>query len=83
LLDVLVSPIHFELAELAVGTRNFCIRVARVRSGYEWIDLIAVALLAYMAVFHKQLRFPNMLVPLRRSPSAIPKSWCLGHWTLR
>jgi len=68
----LVSPIYFDPADLAIGTPDFWVRVAPVCSGYEGIGLIIVFLSAYFAVFHKRLRFPNVLVLI---PAAILLIW--------
>jgi exosortase E/protease (VPEID-CTERM system) len=74
-LDSLVSPIYFDPAELAIGTPEFWVQVAPVCSGYEGIGLILVFLSAYLAVFHKRLRFPNVLVLI---PVAIVLMWLLN-----
>ena len=73
-LDSLVSPVYFDPAELAIGTPEFWVRVAPVCSGYEGIGLILVFLSAYLAVFHKRLRFPNVLVLI---PVSIVLMWLL------
>jgi exosortase E/protease (VPEID-CTERM system) len=74
-LDWLVSPIYFEPAELAIGTPEFWVRVAPICSGYEGIGLIVVFLSAYLAVFHKRFRFPNVLLVV---PAAVVLVWVLN-----
>ena len=74
-LDLLVSPIYFEPAELAIGTPDFWVVVAPVCSGYEGIGLIVVFLSAYLVGFHKRFRFPNVLVVI---PAAILLMWLLN-----
>ena len=56
-LDVLISPIHFDPSEAAVGTERFWVRVAPVCSGYEGIGLTVVFLSAYLFVFSRPLSF--------------------------
>jgi exosortase E/protease (VPEID-CTERM system) len=72
ILSWLVSPIYFEPEKLSVGTPEFWVHVAPICSGYEGIGLIVVFLSAYLAVFHKRLRFPNVLVVL---PVAVVLVW--------
>jgi len=74
-LDLLISPVYVDPANLEIGTEQFRVEVAPVCSGYEGIGLILVFLSAYLAVFHKRLRFPNVLVLI---PAAIALMWLLN-----
>ena len=74
-LDLLVSPIYFDPANLEIGTEEFWVQVAPVCSGYEGIGLILVFLSAYLVGFRKRLRFPNVLVLI---PAAIVLMWLLN-----
>jgi exosortase E/protease (VPEID-CTERM system) len=74
-LDLLVSPIYFDPANVEIGTEEFWVHVAPVCSGYEGIGLILVFLSAYLVGFRKRLRFPNVLVLI---PAAIVLMWLLN-----
>lgn len=74
-LDALVSPIHFDPSQAAVGTESFWIRVAPICSGYEGIGLILVFLSAYLAAFRKRFRFPRVLLLV---PLAVAAVWLLN-----
>jgi exosortase E/protease (VPEID-CTERM system) len=74
-LDLVVSPIYFDPANVEVGTEEFWVHVAPVCSGYEGIGLILVFLSAYLVGFRKRLRFPNVLVLI---PAAIVLMWLLN-----
>jgi exosortase E/protease (VPEID-CTERM system) len=74
-LGILVSPIYFQPATAEIGTPDFWVEVAPVCSGYEGIGLILVFLSAYLAVFHKRLRFPQVLLLI---PAAIVLIWLLN-----
>ena len=74
-LGTLVSPIHFDPSEAAIGTEYFWIRVAPVCSGYEGIGLIVVFLSAYLAAFRKRFRFPRVLLLV---PAAVLAVWLLN-----
>jgi exosortase E/protease (VPEID-CTERM system) len=75
LLGVLVSPIHFDPSEAAIGTEQFWVRMARECSGYEGIGLIVVFLTAYIAAFRKRFRFPRVLLLV---PAAVAVVWLLN-----
>jgi len=74
-LGLLVSPIHFDPSEAAVGTEEFWVRVTPICSGYEGIGLIVVFLSAYLAGFRERFRFPHALLLL---PVAILAVWLLN-----
>ncbi len=74
-LGVLVSPIHFDAADAAVGTEEFWVRVDATCSGYEGIGLIIVLLSAYLVGFRDRCRFPNALSLI---PLAILAVWLLN-----
>lgn len=74
-LSALVSPIHFDPLEAAIGTEYFWIRVAPICSGYEGIGLIVVFLSAYLAAFRKRFRFPRVLLLV---PAAVLAVWLLN-----
>lgn len=74
-LGALVSPIYFNPETAEIGTPDFWVQVAPVCSGYEGIGLILVFLSAYLAAFHKRLRFPQVLLLI---PSAIVVIWLLN-----
>jgi len=71
-LGTLVSPIYFNPETTEIGTPDFWVQIAPVCSGYEGIGLILVFLSAYLAVFHKRLRFPQVLVLI---PAAVVLIW--------
>ena len=75
MLGVLVSPIHFDPAEAAVGTEVFWVRVMPICSGYEGIGLIIVFLSAYLVGFRDRFRFPHALLVL---PVAVVAVWLLN-----
>ncbi|MGD8607434.1 MAG: exosortase E/protease, VPEID-CTERM system [Myxococcales bacterium] len=75
ILEVLVSPIHFDPSQAAIGTESFWIRVAPICSGYEGIGLILVFLSAYLAAFRKRFRFPRVLLLV---PVAVAAVWFLN-----
>lgn len=74
-LGTLVSPIHFDPSEAAIGTQDFWIRVAPVCSGYEGIGLTLVFLSAYLIAFRKRFRFPRVLILV---PAAVAAVWILN-----
>lgn len=74
-LGVLISPIHFDPADVAVGTERFWVRVWPVCSGYEGIGLIVVFLTAYLVGFRERFRFPHALLLL---PVAVVAVWLLN-----
>jgi exosortase E/protease (VPEID-CTERM system) len=74
-LDLLVSPVYFDPANVEIGTDEFGVQVAPDCSGYEGIGLILVLLSAYLVGFRKRLRFPNVLVLI---PAAIVLMWLLN-----
>jgi len=74
-LEIFVSPIYFDHADLAVGTEEFWVRVMPSCSGYEGIGLILVFLSAYLVAFRERFRFPQVLVLL---PAAITCVWLLN-----
>ncbi|MFW2389839.1 MAG: exosortase E/protease, VPEID-CTERM system [Polyangiales bacterium] len=74
-LELFVSPIYFDPADVAVGTEEFWVRVLPVCSGYEGIGLILVFLSAYLVAFRERFRFPQVLVLL---PATIACVWLLN-----
>ena len=74
-LGALLSPIHFDPGDAAVGTEQFWVRVEPICSGYEGIGLIIVFLSAYLVGFRQHFRFPHVLVLL---PLAVLAVWLLN-----
>lgn len=71
-LAILVPPIHFDPADLAVGTEDFWVRVDAACSGYEGIGLIVIFLAGYLVAFRDRFRFPHVLLLL---PVAVGAVW--------
>ena len=74
-LGLLLSPIYFDPADVAVGTEQFWVRIEPICSGYEGIGLIIVFLSAYLVGFRERFRFPQVLVLL---PLAVLAVWLLN-----
>jgi exosortase E/protease (VPEID-CTERM system) len=75
LLRLVSSDIVCDPATRALGTRTFQIEIAPVCSGYEGIGLVTGALVLFLVLFRKQLRFPHAFVLL---PIGIAAIWCFN-----
>ncbi len=69
------SPIEIRPGTKIIGAGDFFVNVAPACSGVEGLVLTTVFASIYMALFYKDLKFPNVLVLL---PIALVLSWTLN-----
>ncbi len=62
----LVYPgaLHYQPADLEIGTSTFAVTIAPQCSGYEGIGLVCVFVAGYLWLFRRHLRFPHCLLLL-------------------
>ncbi len=62
ILSLVYHDVAFDLDQRVLGTGDFLVKVSNDCAGYEGIALITVFLTVYLFLFHREFRFPAVLV---------------------
>jgi exosortase E/protease (VPEID-CTERM system) len=58
------GALHYQPADLEIGTSSFAVTIAPQCSGYEGLGLVCMFVAGYLWLFRHQLRFPHSLLLL-------------------